>query len=384
MPELTQQHIQQIRHDLEYSGIKQNLLKHELLDHICCQVESEMENGLDFQNAYRKISGIHTQKEISRTRRNVSFFINYRSFVTAGLLYLSIVAYLASWLVHINAADWLGLLSFLLISIVFLRYSVIFNQDANLKNHNLLSVLSGIVFVFFLTGSIFRFLWLSYGLSNPHTMPMLIFSWLLLTIIAIIYYKHVYQKYKHPRHKRFIMLFRVMAYVHLLLALFSMSTLFFKSLQQFIPLLAGVIIGIDLIFFLAVVFIKQKGKGVIKSLLISSFVMVFVYFPLKSTTQPEVYSLQFKAVSQQNLNTDKLYLHANYFKYGKETLVMSRKNDSVYTTKPIPIPGGNIEIACKVTSKREDTHKVLYDNDIKENRFYMNRNDTLFTIQYEP
>jgi hypothetical protein len=299
-------------------------------------------------------------------------------------LYLSIVAYLASWIVHINAADWLGLLSFLLISIVFLRYSMIFYQDANLKNNNLLSGLSGIVFVFFLTGSIFRFLWLSYGLSNPHTMPMLIFSWLLLTIIAIIYYKHVYQKYKHPRHKRFIMLFRLMAYVHLLLALFSMSTLFFKSLQQIIPLLSGVIVGIDLIFFLTVVFIKQKGKGVIKSLLISSFVMVFVYFPLKSTTQPEVHSLQFKAVSQQNLNTDKLYLHANYFKYGKETLVMSRKNDSVYTTKPIPIPGGNIEIACKVTSKREDTHKVLYDNDIKENRFYMNRNDTLFTIQYEP
>ena len=384
MPELTQQHIQQIRHDLEYSGIKQNLLKHELLDHICCQVESEMENGLDFQNAYRKISGIHTQKEISRTRRNVSFFINYRSFVTAGLLYLSIVAYLASWLVHINAADWLGLLSFLLISIVFLRYSLIFYQDANLKNNNLLSVLSGTVFVFFLTGSIFRFLWLSYGLSNPHTMPMLIFSWLLLTITALVYYKNVHQKYKHPRHKRFIMLFRIMAYVHLLLALFSMSTLFFESLQQFIPLLAGVIVGIDLIFFLAVVFIKQKGKGVIKSLLISSFVMVFVYFPLKSTTQPEVYSLQFKAVSQQNLNTDKLYLHANYFKYGKETLVMSRKNDSVFTTKPIPIPGGNIEIACKVTTKREDTHKVLYDNDIKENRFYMNRNDTLFTIRYEP
>jgi len=384
MPELTDKYIQQIRHDLNCSGIKNNLLKHELLDHICCQVESEMENGLNFQDAYRKSSDLHSKKEISRTRRNVSLFINYRSFVTAGLLYLSIVAYLVSWLIHINAADWLGLVSFLLISIVFLRYSVIFYQDANIKSNNLLSVLAGTVFVLFFTGSIFRFLWLSYGLSNLHTMPMLIFSWLLLTITALVYYKNVYQKYKEPRHKRFIMVFRVMAYVHLLLALFSISTLFFKFLQQFIPVLAGVIVGVDLIFFVTVVFIKQKGKGVIKALLISSFVMVFVYFPLKSTTQPEVYSLQFKAVSQQNLNTDKLYLHVNYFKYGKETLVMSRKNDSVFTTIPIPVSGGNIEIACKVTTKREDTHKVLYDDDINENRFYMHRNDTLFTIQYEP
>lgn len=384
MRELSSEQIRIINTDIEKSGLKNNLLKDELLDHLCCSIESEMEKGLTFQQAYKKISELYPKKELSKPQRNLSVLINYKSFLTTGLLYLSITTYIISWLVHINAADWIGFVSFLLVSFFFLRYSVVFNISRNLKFHKLLSFLSGTVFVFFLAGSVFRFLWLNYGLSNPHVMPMLIFSWLILAIISQLYYHELYKNYSKKNSKRRISIFQFMVSVHLLLAAVSMSTFFVPVLMQYIPELSGVIISIDVIFFISVIMMKQKGSGVIKSLLVSSFLIVFIYFPHKALVNQQSYSVQFQTITKGGIDMDNLYLHINYFKYGKETLMMERRNDSVFRTKPIKITGGNIDMACKITKKKKDTYEVLYNEDIEESRIQLQRNDTLFILEYNP
>lgn len=384
MQELNNQHIRIIKNDIEQSGLKNNLLKDELLDHLCCSIESEMENGLTFDQAYSKTSELYPGKELSKTQRNLSFLINYKSFLTTGLLYLSIITYVISWLVHMNAADWIGLVSFLLVSFVLLRYSVVFNISRNVKYHKLLSILSGIVFIFFLTGSVFRFLWLSYGLKNPHVMAMLIFSWLILAIVSQLYYIAIYENYSKKSSKKKIRILQFMASIHLLLAAISMLTFFFPFMMQFIRELSGIILLVDIFFFIAVILLKQRGSGVMKSLLVSSFLIVFIYFPHKALVNPESYSVQFQTINNKQTGSNTLYLHINYFKYGKETLTMNRVNDSVFRTMPIQIYGGNIQMACKITKEKKDTYEVLYNEDLKENRIHLNKNDTLFTLEYKP
>jgi hypothetical protein len=53
MYELNETEIEQISVDIERQGLTYTLLKNELLDHICCSIEEEMENGMTFNEAYR-------------------------------------------------------------------------------------------------------------------------------------------------------------------------------------------------------------------------------------------------------------------------------------------------------------------------------------------
>ena len=67
MPELTLHHIDQISRDISRQEIVFSHLLHDLIDHVCCDVENEMQNGLSFSEAYRKVKqkmGSRRLKEI--------------------------------------------------------------------------------------------------------------------------------------------------------------------------------------------------------------------------------------------------------------------------------------------------------------------------------
>ena len=67
MPELSLQHIDQISHDIGREEITFSHLLEDLIDHVCCDVENEMQNGLSFSEAYRKVKqkmGSRRLKEI--------------------------------------------------------------------------------------------------------------------------------------------------------------------------------------------------------------------------------------------------------------------------------------------------------------------------------
>lgn len=55
MPELTVQDIEQIRNDICKQDISFSHLPDELTDHVCCDVENEMMDGLSFADAYQKV-----------------------------------------------------------------------------------------------------------------------------------------------------------------------------------------------------------------------------------------------------------------------------------------------------------------------------------------
>ncbi len=54
MPELSIEHIERIAREVKKQEIIFSHLADELIDHICCDVEYEMQDGLTFYEAYRK------------------------------------------------------------------------------------------------------------------------------------------------------------------------------------------------------------------------------------------------------------------------------------------------------------------------------------------
>ncbi len=55
MPELSFQNIEDISLDIRRQEITFSHLADELIDHICCDVENEMNNGLGFKDAYKRV-----------------------------------------------------------------------------------------------------------------------------------------------------------------------------------------------------------------------------------------------------------------------------------------------------------------------------------------
>ena len=67
MPELSLNHINQISRDISRQEIIFSHLPEDLIDHVCCDVENEMQSGLNFSEAYQKVKqkmGSRRLKEI--------------------------------------------------------------------------------------------------------------------------------------------------------------------------------------------------------------------------------------------------------------------------------------------------------------------------------
>src|ERR1035437_2399862 len=67
MPELSLNHIDQISRDVNREEIRFSHLLEDLIDHVCCDVEDEMQKGLAFSEAYQKVKqkiGSRRLKEI--------------------------------------------------------------------------------------------------------------------------------------------------------------------------------------------------------------------------------------------------------------------------------------------------------------------------------
>ena len=76
MLELTEKEIDKISSDIEQQGLTYTLLKNEILDHICCNIEAEMEQGMTFNEAYKIVKGEMGKKRIRQIQDETLFLIN--------------------------------------------------------------------------------------------------------------------------------------------------------------------------------------------------------------------------------------------------------------------------------------------------------------------
>ncbi len=88
MLELTEKEIEKISSDIDQQGLTYTLLKDELLDHICCDIEAEMEKGLTFNEAYKKVKNILGKKRIRQIQDETLYLISKKYRIMKKLMYV--------------------------------------------------------------------------------------------------------------------------------------------------------------------------------------------------------------------------------------------------------------------------------------------------------
>ena len=81
MPELSLHHIDQISRDISREEISFSHLLEDLIDHVCCDVEDEMQKGIDFPEAYKKVKGKMGSGRLKEIQRETLYSVdtNYRN-----------------------------------------------------------------------------------------------------------------------------------------------------------------------------------------------------------------------------------------------------------------------------------------------------------------
>lgn len=127
MQELSVENINTIEAEVSHSGITFSHLREEMIDHICCDVEREMQQGLSFEVAFEKMRGIIGNKGLKKVQENTLLLIDkkYRImkktmkvFGLVSMLLMTIGAILK--IMHLPLAGILLMLGFTLMALVFL------------------------------------------------------------------------------------------------------------------------------------------------------------------------------------------------------------------------------------------------------------------------
>ena len=92
MPELTLNDIDKIASDIRRQEINFSHLADELLDHICCQVEQEMNTGLSFNDAYRRVKKILGPRRLKEIQEETLYAVDTKYRRMKNLMKISGIA----------------------------------------------------------------------------------------------------------------------------------------------------------------------------------------------------------------------------------------------------------------------------------------------------
>jgi hypothetical protein len=167
MAGLTQKEIRHLSREIEKQGLTYTELQQELLDHLCCDVEAEMEEGLEFVKALEKVKKSMGEDRIREIQEETLLLIYQKYRVMKKLMYiLGIIA--PSLLIMgtlFKTQHWFGagvliVLSLFLLGAIYLPVFISVRirdnrkagKPANLAMH-LIGMIAGIIFI---AGAMFK------------------------------------------------------------------------------------------------------------------------------------------------------------------------------------------------------------------------------------
>jgi len=159
MSELTIKNINIIIEEVSHAGITLSNLRDELIDHICCQVEGDMQQGLTFEDAYKKTKEVVGNKQLRKIQEDTLFLIDkkYRlmkkTMKVIGWISMSMITVGALFKIqHWPGAGLLLVFGFLFLGAIFFPSSLwVMKKESKLKGSlfiYLISMLGGIVLIF--------------------------------------------------------------------------------------------------------------------------------------------------------------------------------------------------------------------------------------------
>lgn len=164
MPELSLHHINQISRDITRQEITISHLLEDLIDHVCCDVEYEMQSGLDFAEAYKKVKQKIGERRFKEIQEETLYSVDTKYRIMKNTMKISGVAgtIILGFASLFKIQHWPGagiMLSFgaLILALVFLpsALSVLWKETHN-RNRLFLFISAFLSGILFITGSIFK------------------------------------------------------------------------------------------------------------------------------------------------------------------------------------------------------------------------------------
>ena len=199
MPVFSNTHIDIIEARLRKSGLKNEGIIVDLIDHYCCIVEEEMDKGISFEEAYNIAWNSISPNGTIEIEEELFFLLNLNNqIVMKKIMYLS--GFLAASNITLSflfrTLHWLGAtffhvlgFSFLFITCLILLVNAIRNKS-KLSKQEMARIFSGNTAAFFISiGSLFK----SFSMPGANMMMLLGFV-VLISLYIPMFFHHIYKR----------------------------------------------------------------------------------------------------------------------------------------------------------------------------------------------
>lgn len=333
---LNKDQIEFIRVDLKKRSVSRSFLFNEWVDHVCCDVEAMMNKGVRFEEAYGQISREKLDNDISTAHKDVQQFLNHRYVGIKKLLLFAFLLFAASWLINLQGiGSWLGLLAFIILSVVYLRISVDFFRKRRVKQTNaFLSILSLLAFIGTLAGISLIFLNRNFGISTRgHGVDLTVFGWFFFSLLCLVYYIGEFRSAIEPGEIKKMRWLGWLSGSNVFLAAISIATFpLYHMVKNYLFFLILFILGFDLLV-LAILFATRSMKNTLAvSLILGSFMIVFIHSHFRTKLpggKPKLYELTLQVSTEPAESSDTYYISMYYENYPDKPITLPlRKTDS--------------------------------------------------------
>jgi hypothetical protein len=164
MPELSLDNIERISLDVRRQEITFSHLFEELIDHICCDVENEMQNGLTFLEAYRRVKQKMNPRRLKEIQEETLYVVDNKYRFMKNAMKISGVAgtILFGFAVLFKIQHWAGAgfmltIGALILAFVFMPSALgILWKETHSRNRLLLFISGFLTAMFFIFGILFK------------------------------------------------------------------------------------------------------------------------------------------------------------------------------------------------------------------------------------
>jgi hypothetical protein len=336
---LNKDQIEFIKYDLKRRSVSRSFLFNEWVDHICCDVESMMNKGVSFEDAYGHISLERPDSDISTAHKDVQQFLNHKYVGIKKLLLFAFGLFAASWIINLQGAgQWLGLLAFLILGIVYLRISFDFFSKRNIPKGNTgLSVLALLSFLGTVSGILLIFLFRNFGFNTRgHGVDLTVFGWFFFSLLCLIFYRGESKSAIEPGEIRKMRWLGWLSAFNLILAAISIATFpLYHMVKDYLFFLILFILGFDLLVLVLLFATRSMKNTLAVSLILGSFMIVFIHSHFRTKLpggKPKLYELTLQVSPQPTLNSDRYYISMYYENHPDRpiTLPLSKIGKNLY------------------------------------------------------
>lgn len=339
MPCLNKDQIDHIRNDLKKRSVSRSFLFNEWLDHICCDVEAMMNKGLGFEEAFGQVSNAGPEGDISTAHKDVQQFMNHRYVGIKKLLLLAFLLFAISWIINLQGTGrWTGLVSFLVLSMVYLRISHdFFSKRHTCKRNTLLSILALLAFIGTLSGILLIFLNRNFGIrTRGHGVDLTIFGWFFFSLLCLIHYARESRSAIEPAEIKKLRRFTGLSGFNLFLSAISIATFpLYHLVKDYLFFFILFILGFDMLVLAILLATRSMQHTLAVSLIVGSFMIVFIHSQFRTKLpggRPKLYEYTLSFTPQKAASSDRYYVSMYYENHGDMpiTLPLSRTAGNTY------------------------------------------------------